>query len=329
MLTIKCDQCGHEIEISKALSQDIEDKIRDDISKKYTKQIEDLLDELRQMKRKDQDREIDMKRKLIEEEEKIRKMVLLKAEEDHRLKDQEKENKLLEAMKQIEELKIKMQQGSQQTQGETLELDIENRLRQEFPTDQISEVKKGVRGADINQVVVDKLGRTAGIILWESKNAQWSDGWVDKLKEDQRQAKADLAVLVSVNLPQGVNGFIYRQGIWICDLKNYLPLSFALRFNLISLHHERQSSEGKDEKMKILYQYLTGSEFKHRVEGIVEAFGNLQEELEKEKRWFSIKWARQEKEIRKVIDHTHGLYGDFQGVVGKSLPEIKSLQLPE
>ena len=222
-----------------------------------------------------------------------------------------------------------MQQGSQQSQGETLELELETKLRSEFPTDTVTEVKKGQRGADVIQTVIDKLGRSCGSIIWESKNAQWTDGWIAKLKEDQRQSKSDIAVLVSVNLPTGVETFSYKDGVWIASWKHFLPLALALRFNLVSIHHERQSAEGKDEKMKVLYNYLTGNEFKHRVEGIVEAFGNLQTELEREKRWFSVKWAKQEKEIRKVMDHTHGMYGDLQGVIGKSLPDINTLELEE
>jgi len=369
--TIKCPKCGAEIEVSEALTHQIEEQVlvsleskhkadienvkkqaeedggkkalekfesqlttlqkeKDDErerNKKLTGQIDELLGEVGKLREKDDDREIEMKRKLMEAEEKIRIDVRKKAEEEHQLKDLEKDNKLTEALKQIEELKTKMQQGSQQSQGETLELELESKLKAEFPTDVITEVKKGQRGADISQEVIDKLGRSCGIILWESKNAQWSDSWIAKLKEDQRQAKTDLAVLVSVNLPKGIESFSYKDGVWIASWKHFLPLSWALRFNLVSLYHERQSSEGKDEKMKVLYQYLTGPEFKHRVEGIIEAFSNLQEEMEKEKRYFNVKWARQEKEIRKVIDHTHGMYGDLQGVIGKSLPEIKSLEL--
>ena len=369
--TIKCPKCGAEIEVSEALTHQIEEQVlvsleskhkadienvkkqaeedagkkaldkfesqlttlqkeKDDErerNKKLTGQIDELLGEVGKLREKDDDREIEMKRKLMEAEEKIRIDVRKKAEEEHQLKDLEKDNKLTEALKQIEELKTKMQQGSQQSQGETLELELESKLKAEFPTDVITEVKKGQRGADISQEVIDKLGRSCGIILWESKNAQWSDSWIAKLKEDQRQAKTDLAVLVSVNLPKGIESFSYKDGVWIASWKHFLPLSWALRFNLVSLYHERQSSEGKDEKMKVLYQYLTGPEFKHRVEGIIEAFSNLQEEMEKEKRYFNVKWARQEKEIRKVIDHTHGMYGDLQGVIGKSLPEIKTLEL--
>ncbi len=358
--TIQCPYCKKEFEATDALKHKIEEELKESLERKFksdleeaktnaakeasekankdldaerergkklTLQIDELLGEVRKLREKDEEREIEMKKKLLEEEEKIKKDARQKSEDEHKLKDLEKDKKLQDALDQIESLKTKIQQGSQQTQGESLELELETKLRGEFPTDLISEVKKGQRGADISQEVIDRNGRNCGKILWESKNAQWSDGWIDKLKEDQRQAKADISVLVSVNLPQGVESFLYKNGVWICGWKYFLGLAFALRYNLVSLHNERISSEGKDEKMKILYAYLTGSEFRNRVSGIVDAFSNLQEELEKEKRYFNVKWARQEKEIRKVIDHTHGMYGDLQAVIGKSLPEIKIMEL--
>jgi len=356
--TIKCKKCGAEIEISEALTHQLQEKIKETLqaehkkelevlrreieekaaedfrqeverSKKLAKQVDELLDELRALRRKDAERELEMKKKLLEEEEKIRLEAFKKAEEEHRLKDFEKDKKLSDALKQVEELKAKIEQGSMQTQGEVLELELEARLKQEFPMDFISEIKKGQRGADVLQEVVDKLSRKCGTILWESKNAKWSESWIAKLKEDQRAAKADLAVLVSVDLPKDVETFNYINGVWVVSWKNFVPLALALRFNLVSLYHERQSQTGQEQKMQILYQYLTGPEFRHRIEAIVEAFSNMQEELEREKRWFSLKWSRQEKEIRKVIDQTHAMYGDMQGVIGKSLPEIKTLSLPD
>lgn len=345
--TVKCPKCGTEIEISEALKHQLEEAVRSEErnkarqeagkeveaererSKKLTLQIDELLDEIRSLRQKDEEREIEMKKQLLAEEEKIKEETRKKLEEEHKLTDLQKDKKLVEALEQIEDLKAKIQKGSQQTQGEVLEIEIEEKLRNEFPGDKITEIKKGQRGADVAQEVFDKLGRRCGLILWESKNAEWSNTWVGKLKEDQRQAKADLSVLISVNLPDGVESFAYKDGIWVVSWKHFIPLAWSLRFNLVSLYHERASSEGKDEKMKILYQYLIGPEFKNRVEGIVDAFTNLQEELEKEKRYFNVKWARQEKEIRRVIDHTHGMYGDLQGVVGKSLPEIKALKLED
>jgi len=345
--TIKCPKCGEEIEISEALKHQLEEAVRieerdkaqkeagreveaeRERNKKLMLQIDELLGEVRKLREKDEERDIEMKRKLLDEEGKIREETRKKLEEEHKLTDLQKDRKLGEALEQIEDLKAKIQKGSQQTQGEVLELEIEEKLKKEFPTDKVSEIKKGQRGADVAQEVFDKLGRRCGMILWESKNAEWSATWIGKLKEDQRQAKADLSVLITVNLPEGVESFAYKDGVWIVSWKHFIPLAWSLRFNLVSLYHERTSSEGKDEKMKILYQYLIGPEFKNRVEGIVDAFTNLQDELEKEKRYFNIKWARQEKEIRRVIDHTHGMYGDLQGVIGKSLPEIKSLELED
>ncbi len=347
--SIKCPHCGKDFELTEAFTHQVEEQLLATLTSKHqaelenakrlaeeesskrastlTKQIEELLDEKRTLKAKAQEMEIEVKKKIMQAEEKIKEETRIKIQEEFHLQDIQKDKKLQDALRQVEDLKSKMQQGSQQTQGESLELELEQKLKAEFPVDIISEVKKGVRGADLIQQVVDKLGRITGTILWESKNAKWTDGWISKLKEDGRQAKADILVIASVNLPADKKS--YKDGVWITSINNFLDLAWALRFSLISTYHERVSNEGKDEKMKVLYQYLTGTEFKNRVEGIIESFSNLQNELEKEKRYFNVKWARQEKEIRKVIDHTHGMYGDLQGVIGKSLPEIETLKLED
>jgi len=294
---------------------------------KLTQQIDELLEEIRKLRRKDEEREVEMKKKILNEEEKIREETRKNVLEEHELKDKEKDQKLSDALKKVEELKTKMQQGSQQTQGEVMELEIEDILKREFPTDSIEEVKKGQRGGDTLQRVIDKKGKDCGTILWESKNAQWSNQWTEKLKEDQRQAKAHLAVLVVTDPPEGLETFMFKDGVWIVVRKMIVPLALALRFDLVRLNYEKLSSVGKNEKMEVLYQYMTSVEFTHRIEAIIEAFGGMQEEMEREKRWFQTKWARQEKQLRKVIDHTQGMYGDLQGVIGKSLPDIKALQL--
>lgn len=316
------DQVARDLEALKTEKDEERER-----NKKLVAQMDKLLEELRDLKRKDEDRELEMKKKLLEEEAKIRNEAVKRTEEEHRLKDLEKDKKLSDTLKQVEELKAKMQQGSQQTQGEVLELELERAIRSEFPTDTVTEIKKGDRGADILHTIIDKLGRTCGSLLWESKNAQWNNDWIAKLKEDQRSKKSDIAILVTIHTPPGLETFTYRDGVWITAWKYALPLAFALRYNLISLHHEKVSSVGKNEKMEVLYHYLTGVEFHGRIEAIVEAFTNLQDELEREKRWFSTKWNRQEKEIRKVLDHTHGMYGDLQGIIGRSLPGMKGLEL--
>ncbi len=293
-------------------------------NKKLMEDVSKMTDELRALRRKDEERELEMKKTLADNEAKIRDEARKKALEEHELKDLENEKQKADLKKKIEELNTKLLQGSQQTQGEVMELEIEELLRKECPRDVIEEVKKGQRGADITQHVIDKRGNECGIILWESKNAQWSDTWIAKLKDDQRVAKADLAVLVVTNMPKKQEGFFYdsENRIWICPRKQVVPLALSLSWGLIAVRFERNIQAGKDEKKEILYQYITSMEFRQRMEAIKESFTGMQEEIEKEKRWFAQKWSRQEKQLRKVIDNTHGLYGDLEGVVG-ALPELK------
>ncbi|KKP40739.1 hypothetical protein A2130_04120 [Candidatus Woesebacteria bacterium GWC2_33_12] len=310
--TITCKNCGAIIDVAEELAHDVRESVSLEERRKAKAEIEKL--------------QTEMRNKFLEDKEKIKEDERLRFQDEHKLKDLENFKKMQDVLKANEELKRKLEQGSQQTQGESLELTLEQELKKEFPQDTISEVKKGVRGADLLQEVVDKLNRNCGTIIWESKNAKWSDTWISKLKEDQRQSKSDLAVLVTVDLPKDIKTYNFRNGIWICSHKFFVPLAIALRFNLVNIYFEKQNAVNIDSKMKVLYEYLTGNEFKLRVEGIVESFGVLQDDIEKEKRWFAGKWARQEKEIRKVIDHTHGMYGDLQGVTGRALPEIKSLE---
>lgn len=326
-----------EQQVFQKLSQDFElqlktlRKERDEEkgrNSKLLKQLEDLTDQIRQLRRKDEERELEMKKKLTEEEGKIKDELARKFLEEHELKDKEKDKKMADLVKQIELWKAKAQQGSQQTQGEVMELELEELLKKEFPDDEIKEVKKGQRGADVIQTVIDKRGQPCGTILWESKNAQWQDGWLKKLREDQREAKAHLGVLVATSHPKDIGLFKFQDGVWIADRKAVINLGAVLRFDLIHVNHERLMNVGKNEKMEVLYEYLTGTEFRHRVESIAEAFTNLQADIEKEKRFFTIKWARQEKELRKIIDSTHGMYGELQAVSGRALQTIKQLEPP-
>lgn len=282
--------------------------------------------ELEEAKRKF---EIEKQRQLDKERDMIRDNAIKETQEKQELKDKERDMIIQGLKTSLADAQRKAQQGSQQSQGEVLELEIEEILKKEFPQDIIEEVKKGARGADIVQKVVDKRGQMVGTILWESKNGKWQPAWIKKLKEDQRQAKADISILATKNLPTDIKDFAYQENVWIVSREMIIPIAFALRFNLVKVNHERGINTNKNEKMAVLYQYMTSIEFKHRIEAIVEAFTELQEQTEKEKRFFNIKWANQEKSLRKVIDHTHGMYGELQSMVGKSLPEIKSLQLED
>lgn len=269
-------------------------------------------------------RQLDLERKKVQEE--TARRIL----EEHHLKDAEKDKKLQDVLRANEELRRKLEQGSQQTQGEVLELELEHTLTAEFPYDQIVPVGKGVVGADIIQQVCDQRSHLCGTIIWESKRTKtWSDSWISKLKDDQRQAKAEIAVLVSQVLPKGVTSFTTKDMVYICDYTTFLALAKLLRASLIQLAAVKLSHIGKKEKMEVLWNYLTGTEFRHRIEAIVDSFQTMKQDLDKEKQAFTKIWAKREKQIQQVLDNTIGMHGDLQGLIGTSLPEIKNLQLPE
>lgn len=251
-----------------------------------------------------------------------------KAAEEQQYVVAQLKKQLTDAIKAKDDLARKLEQGSQKTQGEVLELELEDLLRAEFPHDEITPVPTGVTGADIIQKVHDRSGRLCGQIVWETKKTKsWNENWIQKLKDDQRAIKADLAVIVSAVLPEDVKGFIYRDGVWICDIKLIVALAIALRMNLESVTREKSMSVGKNEKMEVLYCYLTGVEFKQRVEAIVEAFTSMDAGLKKERMAYEKIWAEREKQIKKVITNTVGMYGDLSGLV--ALPQIKTLELDE
>lgn len=250
------------------------------------------------------------------------------AEEELKLKVMEKEHTITAMQKQIEELKRKAEQGSQQLQGEVQELELEAVLSTKFPYDSIEPVPKGEHGGDILQRVNGHSGQRCGTILWESKRTKnWSDGWLVKLREDQRAAKAEISIIVSQALPKDVETFEHIDGVWVTHPKAAIPVAVALRHSLIEVALARSASEGQQTKMEMVYQYLTGPRFRHRVQAIVEAFSSMQEDLDKEKKAIMKQWAKREEQIERVMQATVGMYGDLQGIAGKTLQEIEGLSL--
>jgi len=320
-----------EESISVELS-DLKAQLKDERNKRETLQREEL--NLRKIQRELEDSkknlELEMFRKIDEERKKIEELVAHRIVEDHRLKDAEKDKKLSDALKQVDELKRRMEQGSQQAQGEVLELELKALLKKEFPFDDIEPVSKGVRGGDILQIVKTQSGRVCGKIIWEIKRTKaWSDSWIQKLKNDQREAKAGLSVLVSEALPQGFHHFRQMDGgVWVTDVPSVVSLGIALRVVLVQVANAREFETGKKEKMELIYIYLTGPEFKNRVSAIIEAFRAMHEDLESEKRAMQRIWERRTKQIEKVISNTSGMYGDLEGLSGDALPPIKILELP-
>jgi hypothetical protein len=251
------------------------------------------------------------------------------AEEKLKLRVLEKEEQISSMQRQIEELKRKAEQGSQQLQGEVLELELEASIRSKFPRDVISPVPKGEFGGDVLQHVHGPNNVPCGTILWESKRTKnWSDGWLAKLREDQRRAKAEIALLVTSALPKDVVAFDLIDGVWVVEPRCALPVAIALRQSLVELSAARYSREGQQTKMEMVYEYLTGPQFRHRVEAIVEKIRDMQDDLDRERKWMTKQWAKREQQIRVVIDSTVGMYGDVQGIAGKALDEIDALSLP-
>jgi hypothetical protein len=250
------------------------------------------------------------------------------AEDEQRLKVLEREQTIAAMQKQIEDLKRRSEQGSQQLQGEVQELELENLLRNKFPFDAIEPVPKGEFGGDVLHRVVGPSAQSSGTILWEFKRTKnWSDSWLVKLRDDQRTAKAEIAVIVSQVLPKGVETFDLVEGIWVTHPRAALPVAMILRQSLLELALARQANAGQQTKTDMVYQYLTGPRFRLRVEAIVEAFSTMQEDLDREKRVIMKQWAKRGEQIERVMGATVGMYGDLQGIAGKSLQEIEGLEL--
>jgi len=268
-------------------------------------------------------------RKVDEERRKILESAQKNFEDQHRLKDAEKDKQLADMCRQIEDLKRKAEQGSQKMQGEVLELELEQLLKNEFLFDDINSVSSGIKGADIIQIVKTQTGRECGKILWETKRAKnWSDEWLQKLKDNQRSAKADLAVIVSETLPKGLHHFRQIETVWVTDIPSAISLGLALRTLLIQINKAREIETGKEEKKEVVYNYLMGIEFRNRVQAIMEAFIAMKKDLDSEKRAMESIWSKRDKQIEKVVLNIAGMRGDLEGIVGASLPSIKLLELP-
>lgn len=248
------------------------------------------------------------------------------AEEALTLKVAEKDQTIASMQQKIEALRKQAEQGSQQLQGEAQELLLEKLLNEKFPFDFIEPVPKGEHGGDILQRVISSSGSPCGSILWETKRTKnWSDTWLVKLRDDQRTAKADIAVILSHTLPKNIQTFEFIDNVWVAHPSIALPIATLLRESLIEIARVRQSVQGQHTKTELIYQYLTGPQFRHRIEAIVEAFTSMQSDLDKEKKVIQKQWAKRASQIERVMLSTIGMYGDLQGIAGKSMQEIEGL----
>jgi hypothetical protein len=366
--SIACPSCGKKIPLSRALRADIEASLKEEFecrlaaerdaaraeaertaAKRHSADLRELQDQLKDqaksleearrveltlrkreqaLERQQADFEVTVARAVAAERVKLVSDTEERAAEQHRLKEAEKDRQLADMRRQIEDLKRKADQGSQQLQGEAGELALESTLRSQFPVDDIIAIGQGLRGADIHQVIVDPRGGRPGSILWECKNARhWSDAWIAKLKDDQRALRADVAVLVTAALPKDCRRFMMIDGVLVTDFACAGALAGVLRSQLSALAQARHAAIRKHDTLELLYRYLSGIEFRQRVEAIVDAFAKMREELEQERRAAERIFARRAKQIDAVTFNVSGMYGDLQGML-PSLPDLPAIAPP-
>lgn len=289
--------------------------------------------ELRRAQRELEDQKaelaLEVERRIGAERGKLTETIERRLQDEHANREREKDLQLQGLRRQVEDMQRRLEQGSQQLQGEASELRIEDALRAAFTSDSVDPVPKGIRGADLCQRVTNPFGKACGVIVWEVKDTKsWNPDWLQKLKDDMQVVKGDVAVLVSTSLPDGVRDFALVEGVWVTSFALAIPLAAALRVGLIELAAHRSASVGKNEKMEILFSYLTGSEFRQRISITVETFRDMRDDLEAEKRAIQKLWAKRDKQLERVAQSITAMFGDLQGIAGQALPDITVMQLP-
>lgn len=387
MNDITCQQCGATIELTQALTRDIEKDIMKNVAEKHQQQLENTKKELEQQARKDAEQaiekarsdeakrldvqlkqaeearkdsdqqikalteqlsdvmkqmrasqqrereaEVRMQKQLAEEEAKIREQATKNADEKQRLAMAEKDKQIENAKRQVEDMQRKLQQGSQQMQGEILELDLEEALEREFRDDDIAPVEKGVRGADIRQTVKSPRGTSCGVMLWEIKRTKnWSEGWVQKFKDDVLASKADVPILITEAFPQNVSGpiAVYKK-IYLAKPQSAIVLATLLRKGLLDVGYQKALAQHRDTASDALFTYVTGNEFAQQVEAMVQVYIDMKEQVDKERRAFEKQWKMREAYAQRLLDNTAGIIGGMQGRMGAGvMPKIKGLDVDD
>ncbi|MBL7918410.1 MAG: DUF2130 domain-containing protein [Bacteroidia bacterium] len=305
-----------------------EEKTKNEEKLKEARQKElEFLKKEKELKDKEAELEISLQKKLNEEAVLITEKVKKQEQERNALAIKEYEKKLEDQKKLIEEMQRKAEQGSMQLQGEVQELALEELLKNTFPFDEIEEVGKGVKGADCIQHVRNQMAQACGKIIYESKRTKaFTNEWIDKLKADMRSTQADIAVIVTEVLPKDMDAFGMKDGVWVCRFTEIKAVSFLLRDSLIKIHAALSSQENKGDKMQLLYNYLTGNEFKQQIEAIVEGFVAMRDGITREKIQMEKIWKEREKQLDKVLLNTTHFYGSVKGIAGNAVGDIKLLE---
>lgn len=331
-LSIKEKDVKHKIKEEyeaqmKAQTIELEEKSKQLMALKE-KEIE-LVKMQRKMQEQEKELELKFQNQLTLQLKESEVVIQKRLKEGMDMKFLEKDKQLEDQKKLIEEMKRKADQGSMQMQGEVMELAIEEQLKRSFPHDEIMEVPKGQAGADSIQTVINKMMKPCGKIIYEAKRTKaFSDKWIQKLRQDQIEAGADIAVLVSEVLPRDMSTFGEYNGVWICNFNELTSIVYVLRQILIKSSMAKEAHENKGEKIEILYNFLISEEFKNQISSIIDGFSRMKEDLESEKRAMKRIWKTREKQIEIVVDNTINMYGSIKGIAGNAIPTIDKLELP-
>jgi hypothetical protein len=280
----------------------------------------------RKLKEQEQDLVLKYEQKLTERLQHETETIQKRESERVDLKLRERDELIGSLSKQVEEMRRKAEQGSMQMQGEVQELAVEEILRSMFPVDLIEEVGKGIKGADVIHTVRNRIGTDCGKILYESKRTKtFVQDWISKLKADALIVKADLLVIITEALPEGIEKIGQRDGVWICTYNDFKGLVIVLRENLIKIADAYSSQSNKGEKMQMLYDYLTSNEFMLQISAIVEGFSDLQDSYVREKRAMERIWKEREKQLEKVLLNTNHFIGSIKGIAGTSIPQLREI----
>lgn len=318
---------AQKLEEFKILKQENDKK---DQELKEAKEFElKLRQEKNDLEKEKADFQLKLQRQLDEDRIKIREEVSKKAMEERQFEISQMKKQLEDTQKALEEARRKSEQASQQLQGEILELELEQALLAEFPSDQISPVEKGIRGADVVQVVRDSLGKVCGTIVWESKRTKnFEEGWTKILKDNTLRVRGDASVLVTKVMPKDCNNFVLRDGVYITNFECAIEVARVLRDALIRICFAKTASTGKNEKMEMVYGYITSTQFTQKVSSMLEAYASMKNSLDREKIAMAKMWAQREKEIERLQISTAGIYGELQGLAGAEIENVDLLELP-
>ena len=333
-------------QLRKSISSDYENRVRmleennkdnEEKLKEARKKELDFLQKEQQLKNKEAELELTLQKKLQEERASLSEQIRNQEQEKNALKENEFQLKLRELHLQLDEqkkladeIKRRAEQGSMQRQGEAQELLLEQILKELFPFDLIEEVGKGVEGADCIQVIRNNSGTECGRIIYESKRTKtWNSSWLEKLKTDKRNRGADVAILVTQVFPKDMERFGEKEGIWLCSFTEVRSVAHLIRNGIIQMHEVQKSGENRGDKMQLLYNYLTGNEFRGQVEAIVEGFMAMKMGIARERIQMEKIWKEREKQLEKVLLNTSGMYGSVKGIAGASIGDIPLLDGPD